>query len=179
MTLQTISITLGALAMTGGLVGLFRPELIKRFAELFPRSTVPAWILSGLCCWMAAKNALEMHMGFLDTYKPYIYVLAPVVFIASVTYMKELLAPRALGGFLLLIAVPVLRIARWHESVWRLAVVVLVYLWLVYGLILLFSPWYFRKFYAPFLENERLFNAVAVAKTLLGIGFLLLGFFIF
>jgi hypothetical protein len=177
MTLQWIAILIGILATAGGLVGVLRPELVKRFAELFPRSVVPAWIFAALCCWLGAQEALGMNMGFLDAYKKYIYILSPAVFVASVVYMKELLAPRALGGFLLLIAVPILQIARWHESPLRLVVVVLVYLWIVYGLVLLMSPWYFRKMSAPFMANEKLFKAAALAKTALGVALLLLGLF--
>jgi hypothetical protein len=179
MTLQWIAIILGGLATAGGLAGIFRPDLIKKQSELFPRSVVPAWILTALCCWFAAKEALGMNMGFLDAYKKYIYVLSPAVFIASVVYMKELLAPRALGGFLCLIAVPILQAARWHESSLRLVVVVLVYLWIVYGIILLMSPWYFRKFSEPFMRNESLFKATAFVKAALGIVLLLLGIFVY
>ena len=179
MTLQWIAIILGVLATAGGLVGVLRPDLIKRFAELFPRSTAPAWILTALCCVLGAKEALGMNVGFLDAYKKYIYVLSPAVFIASVVYMKELLAPRALGGFLLLIAVPILQITRWHESPLRIVVVILVYLWVVYGLVLLMSPWYFRKFSKPFMESDPLFKVAALAKSALGIVLLLLGIFVY
>jgi hypothetical protein len=179
MTLQWIAVILGVLATAGGLIGIFRPELIKRFAELFPRSVAPAWILTALCCWLGAKEALGMNMGFLDAYKKFIFFIAPAVFVASVVYMKELLAPRALGGFLLLIAVPILQIARWHESELRLVVVVAVYLWIVYGIVLLMSPWYFRKIYTPFLGNEALFKATAYGKTAFGVAFLLLGIFVY
>ncbi len=179
MTLQWIAIVLGVLATAGGLVGVLRPDLVTKFAELFPRSIVPAWIFTALCCWLGAQEALGMNMGFLDAYKKYIYILSPAVFIASVVYMKELLAPRALGGFLLLIAVPILQIARWHESAWRLVIVILVYLWIVYGLVLLLSPWYFRKTYAPFMKNEALLKTSAIAKTALGIALLLLGIFVY
>ena len=177
MTLQWIAIIIGVLATAGGLVGVLRPDLIRKSIELFPRSTVPAWILTALCCWLGAKEALGMNMGFLDAYKKYIYIISPAVFIASVVYMKELLAPRALGGFLLLIAVPILQIARWHESPLRLVVVVLAYLWIIYGLVLLMSPWYFRKLSAPVMENESRFKAIALAKTAVGVVLLLLGLF--
>ena len=179
MTLQWISIILGLLAVLGGVMGIVRPDYIKRFAELFPRSVVPAWILTALCCWLGAREALGMNMGFMDAYKQYIYILAPGVFVASVVYMKELLAPRALGGFLLLIAVPILQEARWHDSAWRLVVVILVYLWIIYGLVLLLSPWWFRKTYQPFLGNEALFAATAYGKAVFGLVLLFLGIFIY
>lgn len=177
MTLQWIAIILGALATAGGLVGVLRPDLVKKAVDLFPRSVAPAWVFAALCCVLGAKEALGMNMGFLDAYKKYIYIISPAVFVASVVYMKELLAPRALGGFLLLIAVPILQIARWHESPLRLVVVVLVYLWIIYGLVLLMSPWWFRKLSAPVMENEPRFKAVALSKTAFGIALLLLGVF--
>ena len=179
MILQWIAIILGVLAASGGLVGLFRPDLAKRVLELFPRSIVPAWIFLGLCCILGAKEALGMNMGFLDAYKKYIYFISPAVFVASVVYMKELLAPRALGGFLLLIAVPILQIARWHDSAWRLVVVVAVYLWIIYGIVLLMSPWWFRKIHTPFLEKENLLKVTAISKTIFGIALLLLGIFVY
>jgi hypothetical protein len=179
MTLQWIAIILGMLATAGGLVGVFRPDLVRRFAELFPRSNAPAWFFMALCCWLGTKEALGMNMGFLDAYKKYIYVISPAVFVASVVYMKELLAPRALGGFLLLIAVPILQIARWHESPWRLVVVVIVYLWIICGLVLLLSPWYFRKMYEPLLANETRFKVAAYGKIALSILLLLLGIFVY
>ncbi len=179
MTLQWIAICIGALATVGGLVGALRPELIKRFAGWFPRSTVPAWIFTALCCVLGAKEALGMNMGFLDAYKKYIYILSPAVFIASVVYMKELLAPRTLGGFLLLIAVPILQVARWHESSLRLVVVILVYLWIIYGLMLLLSPWYFRKMYVPFMDNAVLLKSTAYTKIVLGVALIVLGIFVY
>lgn len=179
MSLHWITIVLGALAVIGGLVGLFRPGFIKRFAELFPRSVVPAWILTGLCCLLGAKEALAMNMGFLDSYKMYIYVLAPAVFVASVTYMKELLAPRALGGFLLLIAVTIVKTAALSDKPMFQIVVALAYLWIIYGLILLMSPWWFRKFYKPFFENDVLFKTAALGKTAVGLGLLWLGIFVY
>ena len=179
MTLQSISIILGILAVSGGVLGIVRPEFATRVVELFPRSVVPAWILTALCCWMGAREALEMNMGFMDAYKQYIYILAPGVFIASVVYMKELLAPRALGGFLLLIAVPILQEARWHECAWRLVVVVLVYLWIIYGLVLLLSPWWFRKTYQSFISNKQRFKAAVFGKVAFGLALLLLGIFIY
>ncbi len=179
MTLQWIAIILGVLATAGGLVGVLRPELIKRFAEVFPRSTVPAWILMALCCWLGAKEALGMNMGFLDAYKKYIYILSPVVFFACVVYIKELLAPRALGGFLLLIAVPILKTASTSGAPLFQIMSAVVYLWIVYGLVLLMSPWWFRKTYEPFMNNAALLKAAALAKTALGIVLLLLGLFVY
>jgi hypothetical protein len=179
MSLQSIAILIGLLAVGGGLVGIIRPELIKRYAELFPRSLVPGWVFTVLCCWLGAKEAMAMNMGAVDVVKPYIPFIAVGVLAASVVYMKELLAPRALGGFLCLIAVPIVRTASTSGKPMFQILVAVVYLWVILGIVLLMSPWYFRKIYAPILANAALFKSMAFAKTALGMVFILLGIFIY
>ena len=179
MSLSTISIILGVLATVGGLVGLAKPDLINRFAELFPRSIVPAWVLTALCCALGAREAHAMNMGAVDVIKPYIPFIAVGVFAASVIYMKDLLAPRALGGFLLLIAVPIVRTASLSGEPMFQILVAIVYVWIVYGIVLLMSPWYFRKLYEPVMENRNLFRSIAIGKTAIGILLLALGLFVY
>ena len=177
MSLQWIAIIFGVLATAGGMVGVIRPNLIKRFAELFPRSTIPAWILTALCCFMGAREASAMNMGAVDVIKPYIPIIAVCVFAASIIFMKELLAPRALGGFLCLIAVPICRTAAMSGSPLFQVLTVVIYLLMIYGIIILMSPWYFRKFYHPFMVNKGLFRAAALGKILMGLIILALGIF--
>lgn len=179
MNLQWIAILFGALTVAGGVVGILRPELVKRFAELFPRSTIPGWVFTALCCFLGAREASAMNMGAVDVIKPFIPFIAVGVFAASVIYMKELLAPRALGGFLCLIAVPITRTASMSGAPLFQVLVTLVYLLVIYGIILLMSPWYFRKFYKPFVENKGLFKATAFGKTAVGLLLLVLGIFVY
>jgi len=179
MSLQWIAIIIGVLTVGGGIVGIVRPELVKRFAELFPRSTVPSWVFTALCCFLGAREAGAMNMGAVDVIKPYIPFIAVGVFAASVIYMKELLAPRALGGFLCLIAVPITRTASMSGAPLFQVLVSVIYLLVIYGIILLMSPWYFRKFYKPFLENEGLFKAAAFGKAAVGLLLLVLGIFVY
>ena len=179
MSLQWIAIIFGVLATAGGIVGIIRPELVKRHADLFPRSTVPAWVLTALCCFMGAREAAAMNMGAVDVIKPYIPFIAVGVFAASVIFMKELLAPRALGGFLCLIAVPICRTAAMSGSPLFQVLTAVVYLLVIYGIIILMSPWYFRKFYQPFVEKAGLFKVAAFGKTLMGLVILALGIFVY
>jgi len=55
-----------------------------------------------------------------------------------------LLACRAAGGLLALLPAPVLLVARFHPSPWRLAVVILMYLLAVAGMLLMMSPYHLR-----------------------------------
>lgn len=176
MSLRWIALLLGGLMLSGSLLALFKPDRVKKAMVRFPRSKYPGWILTALCCIFGAYYAFKMNMGFLEAYKKAIFLLTPAVFFASVVYMKELLSARSLGGFLLLVAVPILDIARWHESVWRLVIVFLVYVWIIYGLVLLLSPWYFRKTVEFILARERWFKVGAAIKALFGLLLILLSF---
>ena len=179
MSFSEITIIIGLLAIVGSGLALFKPELIKKGIERFPRSVIPAWILTALCCWLGACEALDMNMGFLDAYKKYIKFLSPAVFAICVIYMKELLAPRALGGFLLLIAVPILQISHSETSAWKLLIVSIIYIWIIFGVLFLMSPWYYRKLCAPLIKNEKLLRVGGAIKFVLGIGIILLGIFVF
>ena len=128
---------------------------------------------------MGAHEALEMNMGFLNAYKNAIYFIAPAVFIASLIYMKELLAPRTLGGFLLLIAVPILRIARLSNAPYFQVISTIVYLWIIYGLILLMSPWYFRILNRPLVEHPAWLKIISGGKILIGLILLGLALFVY
>jgi len=58
-------------------------------------------------------------------------------------------------------------------------VTAVMYLGVIYGIIILMSPWYFRKFYQPFVNNEQLFKITAIVKTAVGILILMLGIFMY
>jgi hypothetical protein len=179
MTLSWIAILLGSLATIIGCIGLISPEKMREYILRFPRSTIPAWILLLLCCFLGAQEALKMNMGFLNEYKTAIYFIAPAVFVAALIYMKELLAPRVLGGFLLLIAVPILRVARLSGAPYFQVISTLVYLWIIYGLILLLSPWYFRILNRPLVESPLRLKIALSGKILLGLVLIGLGLFVY
>jgi len=179
MSLSAIAIIIGMLAVVGSGLALLKPDAVKKGIEIFPRSTIPAWVLTALCCWLGAREAMEMNMGFLDAYKKYIYFIAPAVFVASVVFMKELLAARSLGGFLCLIAVPILEVARWHESSWRLLIIGIVYVWIVFGIFLLMSPWYYRKITAKVMRDDKFLQIGSFVKLVMGVFIILLGIFKF
>jgi hypothetical protein len=142
---------------------LMAPNVVMDIARKFPRSKFPAWILTGIDLVWSATLVWNMPMGTLDVYKPFLYILTPLVFIMTILLMDELLAPRALGGFLLLVACPVLTVARLHDSPWRVVVPAVTYLMIIAGMILIMSPYYFRKSILFLLSNKfrRMFTGIA------------------
>lgn len=149
------------------------PQAVRAGMQAFPRSRIPAWLLTALDLSWVAWIILHAQLGRFDWVKPYIYVAAPAAFFLIVIFMDELLAPRALGGLLLLMANPVLNAARWHESEWRLVLVVLAYLWAVAGIALVLSPYYFRRVAEWMNRSDGRCRTFGLVR--MGLGLLLIG----
>jgi len=136
----------GAVFAVGALLLLTTPASAARALAAFPRNVWAGRVLAGVALAWSAWLAWDMPMGFVDAYKQWLYVLTPVVYLLVIWLMEEMLAARAFGGLLLLVAEPMLSAARQPGlSAWRLTVVLVVYAWIVAGIALVLGPYWFRK----------------------------------
>jgi len=106
-----------------------------------------------------------MPMGRLETIKPWLFVLTPVLISLVCIYMEELLAARALGGLLLLIPAPILTAARLNDSPLSGVMTVVAYITAVKGISLVLSPYLLRKVSEMALKTDiraRALGAVGV-----------------
>lgn len=160
-----MSILSGLSLMLGSLFGVLSAGLILKpcqstaFAARFHRSRITGALLACIALSWSTILLIRMNLGFLEVYKPLLLFLAPASFMLTVLYVKDLLAPRALGGLLLLIPSPVLDAARWHESPWRYFAVVSAYVMVVSGLILVLHPYMARKW------TDRLLHSLTAARS--------------
>jgi hypothetical protein len=151
---------------------------MTRALEKYPRSVWPGRILLAIDMAWAAYAVSLMHLGGFDSLKIHLYWLAPALVIIGAIYMDELLSVRALGGLLLLAAGPILAAARWHPSLWRLVISVLMYLWIVAGLFLVLEPWWFRRVMQCF-QSPKAIRAGSLSKIIIGIGLIVLAIFVY
>ena len=159
---------LGALGVLAGLVLLRFPAALRAGLAAFPRSKWPGWILTAACVFWVSWVIRHAALGRFEVVKPLIPVLAVVGFGAIVWFLDELLAPRALGGLLLLLANPMLNGVRWSDSAWRFAVVLIAYAWVVAGCILMLHPWSFRRMAGKFAGSAGGLRAAGWGKVLAG-----------
>lgn len=143
-TLSWYGMGVGAALLAIGVTGLIRPPVLQRALEAFPRHRLSAIVLTVINVVWVTWLLIETPLGRFEGWKPALYLLSPATLLAVILYMDELLAPRMWGGFLLLLAVPVLDAARWHESGLRLVLTVVVYGWVVWAMLLMLSPYRFR-----------------------------------
>lgn len=177
--LSMTSIAIGLAALGGGAVAAARPDPMRAWMQAFPRSLWPGRILAAVDLTWAALELNQMHLGMFGAVKVHLVWLTPLAIWLCITYLDELLSPRALGGFLLLLAGSVLDIARWHPSQARLIITVLAYLWIVFGMLLLLAPWWFRRIALVATRTDSMLRAGGVVKALAGIGLILLGLLVY
>ncbi len=133
---------------------LLMPEKSRAWLGAFPRSKWPAWVLTAIGLAWSAWLLSDIPLGRFDFIRPRLWFIAPVVFFLIVTFVDELLAPRALGALLLLIPAPVLAVARWHDSMLRLVITVIAYIMVIKGILLVLGPYRFRKWTERFLPDD-------------------------
>ena len=155
------------------------PERTISWVRLFPRNKPSAWLLTAIDLAWVSYLLVNMPLGRFDFLKSYIYIIAPVAFFLIVFLMNDLLAPRALGGLMLLLPAPLLDAGRWHESNFRYIVIVLAYIIAVKGMILVLSPYKFRKAMAFWFRSEKACRGFGIAGAITGLLLVCLGMLAF
>jgi len=169
----------GAFMMLANLAIVLAPGPMRRLLLAFPRSRWPAWLLTAVdLCWVSWV-VYHASLGRFDGLKPSLFLLTPLAFFLLVFYMDELLAPRALGGLLLLLANPMLNAARCHPSAWHFVMTVLAYVWVVAGMVLVLSPFRFRQTAAFATRTDARCRLGGLGRVALGLLLLVLGLNVF
>ncbi len=174
-TLAIMALGIGAAAVAGKWPGLTHPAAVRAWLQAFPRHRLWGRVLAAVDLAASAWLVWDMPESCFTPYRQSLWILAPASGYLVWRYLDELLAPRALGGLLLLVAAPVLDAARFHPSPWRLVMVTMAYLWVVAGLVLVSNPGWFRKWPAPLVATDRRIRLTATAGLLAGLGLVVLG----
>lgn len=177
MELRDIALTGAALLALGGGALLWRPGGMRRALLAFPRHPWAAAVLTLVCLawvgWIMDQSVMVSHtLRRFGGARPVVLIFCPLAVFMILRYMPDLLAARALGGFMLLLATPVLDAIRWHPSAWRLVVTTLCYAMIVAGMALVLSPYGLRLMVERRLGTDRACRWAA--GLLLGLAGLLL-----
>ena len=176
MSFSQIASILAATFGVAGLFALVAPSVWRTTMQAFPRHRLAGMILTAIAVVWVAVLLVDVATGQWERFRPVIYVAAPVSYFLITKYLDELLAPRALGGILLLLAAPILDAARWHPSPLRLVVTVLTYIGIVWGMILVLSPYRFRDWGSASVKTDTGARLVGAALLVLAavVGYLAL-----
>lgn len=128
-----------------------RPGLVGAWMTGFPRGVWPGRVLAGAAVAWVAVLLLSSGIKWVESHQYLVFILAPAALLLIVVFVDELLAVRALGGLLLLVAQPILRAAFLHPSDARLVMSAFAYILVVLGIIWVWSPFMFRKMTAGWI----------------------------
>jgi len=177
--LSVITLVLGALIL-GWHLGLgLAPKRAGVFLAGFPRNIWAGRILAAVAIGWVALLVWQADIAWLERYRLLICVLSPVAYVLVIMFVDELLAVRALGGLFLLVPALMLEAAFVDPSKSRLVMTVFAYLLVITGMILVWSPYKFRKMTTPWVDNSSICRIVGAAGSVLGLGLILLGWLVY
>ncbi|NQU40178.1 MAG: hypothetical protein HQ523_09525 [Lentisphaerae bacterium] len=162
--LAKYSVAMGAVLAPLYLAMVIAPAVALKGWRAFPRNRPMAVILSAISFAWVGWLLHQTPMGRFETLRQPITLSLPVVCVLVNIFSSELLAPRALGGIMILVPAPLLAAARWHPSPWRYVMLVLAYALVVKGIALILSPFLFRR------GMERIVKDVATCRAWGGLG---------
>lgn len=167
---------LGGVKVAASLGSLYAPVAARRTWLGFARHEVAGWALTaaalGWACWLLLKTP---PFSVMPRIEPMVYVGGPLAFFILVIFLDQMLASRALGSLLILLANPVLAAARMNESPLSLVMTLLAYAWAVYGMVLVVSPFRFRQLAEYITDNSNRFRGGNLAGLAAGVLLLVLG----
>jgi hypothetical protein len=177
--LARITLILGALLLGWHLILSLTPNRAGAWLLGFPRNKWAGYLLAAGAVGWSTLLVWQAEVAWLERFRLPLCILAPVILALIVVFADELLAPRALGGLLLLIPLPILEAAFLYPGRSRLLMTGFAYLLVILGMVLVWSPYLFRKMTAPWAGKPNACRRVGLAGIALGLGLLLLGWLVY
>lgn len=180
MTLSELSLWIGVVYVVLHLPLMVAPQLMQKLLKAFPRNFWIGAILTAVALVWSAHEVNVMPLGnFIGGYKWLLWVLTPIIYGLILAFMNELLAPRALGGLLLLVANPVLSLQCQYSSRATWVIAGLAYLWVIAGVVLVLSPFRFRHTVERCCATDRTCRLAGLAGVLMGVVLVGMGLTVF
>lgn len=167
--LALITYIFAGLLVVRGLLSLMAPARLCAMMREFPRSRLSAGLLTAVDLIWVGWIIFHAHLGRFEHLKPLVWIATPIAFVLLFVFMDDLLAPRAAGGFLLLLANPILAMTRQHPSSWRLVMVTVAYVGIVLGMVLVLAPWHIHRLIGGVAGTERRARLVGAAGLVLAV----------
>lgn len=168
LSLKAVGLAVGAVLLLSHLFAWLRFEALKPVLAALPRNErIGTAILAVDFAW-ALLVWSEMDLGeFYNLERPVQVILIAGFFGVSL-YVKEFLAVRAIGFFLILAACPVLDAAFLEPPLSRLLLVALAYVWIIAGMFWVGMPYLMRDQIAWATASPGRWKAVALGGAVYG-----------
>lgn len=177
--LALITLICGALIVIWSVGMVLCPRGMAGIVGVFPRHVWAGRILAAVDIIWSAGLLMQMKFAWVDAHHLLVYAAVPVAYILVIAFVDDLLAARALGGFLLLVPLPIIESAFVHPATSRLIMTSFAYLLVIIGMVLVWSPFKLRQWTERWINQVPLTRAVGVAGLVIGADMLLLGWCVY
>ena len=140
-----VSLALGLVLAAAYVLMLRFPLRARAALEAYPRSVLPAHVLTALCLVWFAYNLWQVDLGRFNTLKNLLYLAVPAGYFLITTHLSDLLAVRGLCCLGLLAGNPLLIATRWQGNPASIAIGVFVYLLLIKCMVLAVYPHLWKR----------------------------------
>ena len=174
-SLAVWAVVIGSVMLGFFLAWFAYPAAMNAWLAAFPRSPWAGRILAALDIALVAYLLLSEKFAWVDAHRELVFLAAPAAYLLVVFFMDELLAARALGGLFLLVPFWVLKAAFVHPAPGRLLMTVFAYIMVIKGIVLVWSPYVYRKQFERVNRNAALRNFSLLTGALLGLAMIAMG----
>lgn len=175
ITLSTLSVILGILLLGSSAFVFAKPETCKRFLLAFPRSLPWGYLfLVVSSVWFLCHFQNEDITDFAQMKRP-MFVLFIVLAIGVGLYVRDFLAVRTYSIFLFLVAKLIYDTARYADSSWAVLFPSVATILVFFGIWFTATPWKMRDLLNWISASTLRLKALAGARAVLGLAFLILG----
>lgn len=144
LTLKTVGLGIGVLLVVAHVLALVKTKPMQAWLKKLPRNEPLGMVILAVDFAWCFLVWSEMDLGEFYTFERGVQIILVVGFLAFGFYVREFLAVRAIGLFLILLACPVLDAAFLQPPVSRLLLVILAYAWIIKGMFYVGMPYLMR-----------------------------------
>jgi len=173
LDLQTAFIIVGVLLIASHAFALVKPAAVQGWLRSFPRSRKWGLALVTVAAVWFFFLVAKMDLGEFTNWRQTVLIATPIAWVLTWKYVDEFLAVRSLGMVVLLAAEPLLEAAFLHAEPAAQFLRVLVYLWIIFAMFWVGTPYTLRDQITWVTSGEKRWRFAALAGVIYGV--LLLG----
>ena len=175
-SLQQVALVVGAFYFIANLFAALRPVDAAVWLRALPRSVPAGLVLMGVAVVWSLWLCVNIDLGEFTPMRTWLILICLALGGAMLVYSREYLAVRAIAVLLLLAANIVLDAAFLRDEPAKLVLVVLAYVWIVAGIVFLFSPYLLRDLIGWWTKTPRCSRIGGIAGAVFGLVLMVLGF---
>ena len=179
VSLKLVAILVGILVALLHLPAALAPEKTGAFFKALPRN-YPLGIVLMLAAtiWFVVLTG-KMDLGEISNIRIQLMLVWAAAGVLMIIFVPGFLAARAIGCLMLLAASVILDAAFLALTPWRYFMTVLAYAWVICGMILVYSPHYWRDFLQYITHRPKRLATFAWPGVIFGLVILALGIFVY